>query len=343
MDNLAGRNISIEQHFKALGKKHKPQYRFSGNSPAQFQKWKADLRPKLLESLGPPVTKVPLNPVIVSEKKEDGLIKQRVIYDVEPGLSVPALINRPESTPGKLPTIVCCHGHGPYGKDAVMGLPGDPERDKHIRGYNYDYGLQMAKKGFVTAAIDWRGFGERNDGHNKDVCNVHFIREALIGRTLLGMDIHDGQCLIDYLQTLDFVNRDRIGVMGLSFGGTMTTWLALVDDRIRAADIICYSDRFESFAMERANFCGSQMTPGLFALCDVPDLQGAIAPKPLLVEIGKSDTCFPIDPATSCYHELEKIYLAAGVHEKLVLDLFEGGHQWGANMSERFFRKYLAW
>jgi dienelactone hydrolase len=342
MDELAGRNISIEQHFKTLGKEQKPQYRFAGTTPEQFEKWKSQLRPKLLESLGPRASKIPLNPSIIWEKKEDGLIKQRVILDVEPGLSVPALIFRPENATGKLPTIVCCHGHGPYGKDSVMGLPGNEERTKHVRELNYDYGLAMAKKGFVTAAIDWRGFGERNERQGKDVCNVHFIRESLIGRTLLGMDIHDAQCLIDYLETQPFVNPDRIGVMGLSFGGTMTTWIALVDDRIKAADIICYSDRFESFAMERANFCGSQMTPGLFALCDVPDLQGAIAPKPLLIEIGKADTCFPIAPATSCYHELEKIYQAAGAHENLVLDLFEGAHQWGGNLSERFFRKYLA-
>jgi dienelactone hydrolase len=341
MNDVAGRNISLEQHYRNLGKQQKPAYRFAGTTPGDFDNWKSELRPKVLASLGNGVEKVPLSPGVVWEKKEDGLVKRRVMLDVEPGLSVPGLVYWPEGATGKLPTILCCHGHGAYGKDAVMGLPGDPARDKDIKEHNYDYGLQMAKKGFVTAAIDWRGFGERNQRGGADVCNNHFIRESLIGRSLLGMDIHDGQCLLDYLQTQPFVDVNRIGVMGLSFGGTMTTWMALVDDRIKAADIICYSDRFESFAMERSNFCGSQMTPGLFALCDVPDLHGLIAPKPLLVEIGKSDTCFPHDPAMSCYREVEKIYLAAGAHEKLVLDEFDGGHMWGGNFSERFFRKYL--
>src|SRR5438876_1265652 len=268
-------NISIERYFRQRAASHKQRYRFA----ADFDKWKAELLAAVITSLGRMPEKVPLNPRIVETKNEDGLVKQRVMLDVEDGLAVPALIYRPESAKGKLAAIVCCHGHGPYGKDAVMGIAGDDARTKHVRELNYDYGLAMAKKGFVTIAIDWRGFGERDDRKmpnpidvvgSRDICNVHFNRAALLGMTLLGMDIHDGRCAIDYLQTLDFVDPKRIGVMGLSFGGTMTTWLALIDERIRAADIICYSDRFASFAMARANFCGSQITSGPFDLCDVP-------------------------------------------------------------------------
>jgi hypothetical protein len=83
------------------------------------------------------------------------------------------------------------------------------------------------------------------------------------------------------------------------------------------------------------------MTPGLFDLCDVPDLQGLIAHRPLLVEVGISDNCFLADDAMSCYREVEKIYSAAGARERLELDLFQGGHAWGANKSVDFFRKHL--
>src|SRR5205814_2790836 len=73
----------------------------------------------------------------------------------------------------------------------------------------------------------------------------------------------------------------------------------------------------------------------------VPDLQGLIAPRPLLVEIGSYDECFKLDSAMSCFREVEKIYDAAGVREHLELDLFEGGHRWGGNKSFEFFRKWL--
>ena len=92
--------------------------------------------------------------------------------------------------------------------------------------------------------------------------------------------------------------------------------------------------------MRDVNFCGSQITPGLYELCDVPDLHGLIAPRPLLVEIGAYDECFKIESAMSCFREVEKIYAAAGVRDRLELDLFEGGHRWGGNKSVEFFRKH---
>ena len=46
----------------------------------------------------------------------------------------------------------------------------------------------------------------------------------------------------------------------------MATWMALCDPRIKAANVICYSDRFSDMGMRDVNFCGSQITPGLYAL-----------------------------------------------------------------------------
>ena len=219
-----------------------------------------------------------------------------------------------------------------------------------LDAFSQDF-TKMAKAGYAVIAIDWRGFGERDD-HQKpnwndniggrDICNIHYIRANILGMTLLGMNIHDGSCALDYLCNQDFVDDDRIGVMGLSFGGTMATWISICDDRIKATDIICYSDRFADFGMRDTNFCGSQITPGLYELCDVPDLQGLIAPRPLLVEIGVYDDCFLVESAMSCFREVEKIYIAADSSDKLELDLFEGGHQWSGRKTLRFFGKHLA-
>ena len=216
--------------------------------------------------------------------------------------------------------------------------------------HNYDYGLSLAKAGYAVIAIDWRGFGERDDRckpnwndntFGRDICNLHYLRAGILGMTVLGMDIHDGMCALDYICGQDFADPSHIGVMGLSFGGTMATWMSICDERIKATDIICYSDRFSDFGMRDTNICGSQITPGLYELCDLPDLHGLIAPGPLLVEIGSYDECFKVDSAMSCFAEVEKIYTAAGIREKLELDLFEGGHQWSGRKTLNFFNKYL--
>lgn len=347
---MSDRNLSINRHFNALAAAHQPRYRFQGGGREDWQRWASQLRAELLASLGQMPPRVPLNPQILVEWREDGVIKQRLIFDVEAGLSVTAYLFRPDNVDGPLPGILACHGHGPFGKEPVMGNESSPELKANISVHHYDYGWQMAKAGFAVMAIDFRGFGERDDRRKphfhdvtwgRDQCNVHALREELLGRTLLGMNLYDAKCALDYLAQQSFIDPGRLGVMGLSFGGTMATWIALADERIKAADIICYSARFADFAMRAADFCGSQITPGLYALCDVPDLQGLIAPRPLLVEIGVHDEIFRIDSAMSCYHEVEKIYAAAGAPEKLELDLFAGGHRWGGNTSVEFFRRSL--
>ena len=219
-----------------------------------------------------------------------------------------------------------------------------PERAQEIERLNYDYGLQMAQKGFVTIAIDWRGFGERSEGDifdARDECNINFIRSALTGYNLLALDVFDGMRCIDYLCSLDCVDSENIGCMGLSFGGTMTTWMTIMDERIKAADIICYSARFAEFALKCGNFCGSQMFFGLYDLCDVPDLHGLIAPRPLLAEIGTNDLCFLLDEALSCSGEVKKIYTAAGVPDNYQTDIFEGGHGFAGDKAFKFFEDKL--
>ena len=346
------RNLSINRYFQQLAAKHTPEHRFAGESKGDWRQWREQLLPAVKATLGRMPEKVPLNPEILTEWTEDGLIKQKVVFDVEDGLSVTAYVFRPADAKTKLPGILACHGHDDYssGKEPVMGNCSTPELRDVSAKCNYDYGLQMAKAGYAVIAIDWRGFGERDDrgkpGWNdnigtRDICNVHYIRASILGITVLGMDVHDGMCALDYLCSQDFVDAERIGAMGLSFGGTMTTWMSICDERIKAADIICYSDRFADFAMRDANFCGSQITPGLYDLCDVPDLHGLIAPRPLLIEIGVDDDCFKVESAKSCFKELEKIYSAAACVDKLELDLFEGGHQWSGRKTFEFFRKYL--
>ncbi len=121
----------------------------------------------------------------------------------------------------------------------------------------------------------------------------------------------------------------------------MSLWMTLCDNRIKATEIICYSDLWAAFGIRDINYCGMQVAPGLFKLVDLPDLQGLIAPRPLLIDIGAQDTCFKVDTAMKCHKQLSAVYRAAGAADQLELDLHPGEHGWGGNKSEAFFRKHL--
>jgi hypothetical protein len=250
----------------------------------------------------------------------------------------------------KRPAILCWHGHGAYGKEPVMGNLGHPDVKANADAHNYIYGQTMAKAGFVTYAIDWMPGGDRNDGRKpnyrsqaggRDWCNLLYLHATMFGSTLLAYNVTQGMVATDFACSLPEVDGSRLGVMGLSGGGTMTTWTALVDQRMKAVEIMCYSDRWEEFGIRDINYCGAQVAPGLYALVDLPELQGLIAPRPLLVDIGVQDSCFRVESAMKCYQTVERIYAAAGVPERLELDLFNGEHAWGGNKSLAFFRQHL--
>jgi dienelactone hydrolase len=341
------RTIDPYAFFANQALEHRPAHVFTGRNRGQFAAWKKRVLPQVLATLGAWPRRTPANPQRLAAWREDGIIKERWVIDTQPGLSAIVLIYRPASLRRgeRRPALLCCHGHGPTGKDAVMGLA-SPDQ---IKTYNYDYGLQMAKAGFVTYALDWLGFGERDSqlkphNHNvfghRDPCNVYYLCATMLGTTLLAMNLHDARCTTDFVCDQPYVDADNLGVMGLSLGGTMTTWSALADERFKAADIICYAGPFYDIAYRTYNVCGSQVTPGIFALVDTPELQGLIAPRPLLAEIGIHDKCFHVDHTLGEHHKrLERIYKAAGA--ELELDLFPGTHAWGGNKSVAFFRKHL--
>ncbi len=346
------RNLSPHVMFEQLALEHVPLHRFHGESVDDFTSWKSQTFPKVVGTLGDFPPRVDLNPELVAEWQQDGLRKQRWLIDVGPHISASFVVNIPSDlAPGeKRAAILCWHGHGPFGKDSVMGNDSTPERRQSISGANYDYGRQMAQAGFVTFGIDWIGMGERNDSAKphyrthqggRDWCNLYYLHATMLGMTSLSINVTHGLAATDFACSLPFVDADHLGVMGLSGGGTMTLWSSLLDGRLKAAEIICYSDLWAYFGMRDLNYCGMQVAPGLYKLVDLPDLQGLLAPKPLLVDIGIYDTCFMIDTSLDCYHQVEAIYRAAGAADKLSLDLFPGEHSWGGHKSVEFFRTYL--
>ena len=222
---MTTRNLSPQRMFAGLVADREPTHRFTGRNRRDFSSWKRRTLPRVLATLGesPPAT--PARPELLAEWEQDGLVRQRWIIDVQQHLAAVLLVNLPKGLKRreKRPAILCCHGHGPYGKESVMGNDSSPERAANIAVHNYDYGRVMAQRGFITYAIDWIGFGERNDGNKpnhsslaggRDWCNLYYLHATMLGMTSLSINVAHGVAATEVVVEMPHVDGDRLGVMG---------------------------------------------------------------------------------------------------------------------------------
>jgi hypothetical protein len=344
---MAERNFSMHKYWMHRIKTHKPLLAFEGKTKEDWMEWKKVAQPKFMELLGEFPEKVDLEAEVEYSIEDGDLIRERVVFNSEECMSVPCQILYPKNMKkDKLnAAIICSHGHGRYGKDPVAGIRSSDGHIQDIKTMNYNYGEQMARAGFLTISPELRIFGERKDKYDSstssDPCDVNFVKGVILGIYVLTLNIWDMKCCIDYLETRAEVDPKRIGMMGLSYGGTMTTFTTAAEERIKAANIMGYVNPWAGFGIDRANFCGSQVIPHVYKYFDTDEIAGLIAPRPLLVDMGIYDNCFYIQDLLEGYKGIEEIYKAAGSEEKLWTDIHQGQHSFGGNKAAEFFKKYL--
>jgi len=113
------------------------------------------------------------------------------------------IITPPDFDPSKkYPAIVYVYG-GPHAQLIT---------NSWLNGGGWAY--YMAQKGYVMFTLDNRGSANRG-----------FEFENIIHRQLGTVEVQDQLTGIDYLESLGYVDMDRIGVHGWSYGGFMTTTL----------------------------------------------------------------------------------------------------------------------
>lgn len=329
--------------------------RFQAETVEAWRTWQGQLREKILELSGllPPPEPCDLSPRVTERKElpEHGVVREKVVYQSEPEVWVPAYLLRPmQPAAARLPAVLALHGHGGrWGKGQVAGAAEEHETvRRNIAHYHYDYGLQFARRGYVVLCPDARVFGERAAGwwspddppRGYDPCDRAGNKAALLGFALIGLTTWDDRRGIDYLQSRPDVDPERIGVAGLSLGGTRTTYVAALDDRARATVISGYLSTFEQYALDK-QFCGGQYVPGLLRWAEQPDVTALIAPRPLLVEAGLRDTTFPIEASREAHRMLERAYRLLGAEDRLWRDEFDDEHVWSGRLAYDFMDRYL--
>ncbi len=306
--------------------------------PAAFPAWIERSRARLLELLGREPEPVPLNVETLESVACDGYRRDKIVFDTEDSMSVPAYLLVPDPRRGTEPgaAVLACHGHGP-GKTQVVGLA-------HTEMPNADYALQLARRGYVVLAPDLRCFGERLDWNPEDhyACDTNLVHAAMAGWNPLAQNVWDLRRCLDLLQEHPLVDPARLGMVGISYGGTVTLFTAAVDERVAASVVSGYFSSWAESHKMPWNMCGSQIMFGMLGRLEHEDLGALVAPRPMLVESGTEDMLFPVAAATESVRRVRLVYEQQGAaDDRLVHDIFEAGHQWHGTEALPFLDRWL--
>jgi dienelactone hydrolase len=328
-------SLAPMDYIERLYAENQPALAFQCKTEVEWKDWRRKLKTRFSQLLGGvDEPRCDLAPVVSKRRKMDGYTRERVVFQSRPGLTVPAWVLIPEGAKGPMPSMVCVAGHGP-GKDDIVGIADDGSQRIEYDGYQRDLAIQAVRRGFLVIVPEMFGFGERRDaqdiakGRGNSSCRRASLAGMLLGRTVPGIRVYDVVRTIDYLETRPECDRRRIGCMGISGGGTVTTFASAVEERISAALISGYLSYWKDSIMPIYH-CEDNYVPGVLQYAEMADIACLIAPRPVFFECGTQDDIFPIKSARAAFKHIKAAYDVLGVAHRCELEVFEGEHQfWG--------------
>lgn len=139
----------------------------------------------------------------------------------------------------------------------------------------------------------------------------------LHGGSITALELFALRRALDFFEVQEYVDKEKIGMVGLSYGGMYTLFMSAVDTRIKSA-ISCsfFCDRFKnSWADWCYKDCGESFLDAEVAMLSYP--------RRLYIAMGDSDELFGIKDTEKEYERIKK----QGFDDKITLHPFAGGHE----------------
>jgi dienelactone hydrolase len=260
-----------------------------------------------------------------------------VLLDVWPDVSAYGILLVPKGIKNgeRRPVVVCQHG--------LEGRPSDvadPRIDSH---FYHRFAARLADEGFVTYAPQNPYIGEDNFriiqrmGHPLKLSLFSFI-------------IGQHQQTLNWLAEQPFVDPQRIGFYGLSYGGKTAVRVPPFLDRYALS--ICAGD-FNEWVWKTTNVESSysylltreyDMYEFNFAnVVNYADLANLMAPRPFMVERGHDDPVGMDEWIAYEYARVRRFYDQMGIGDKTEIEFFNGPHTIHGVGTFQFLRRHLQW
>ena len=314
----------------------KAEFAFGAKAAADACAWQKRTAAALAETIGfQGLRAVPPSPKKIESVDKGDYVREKVIIRTAPDMTMPVYLLLPKKGPRPLPAVIAFHGHG-YGVKDIVGLWEDGAERNTPDGYHKDFAVALCRRGFAVAAPEISCFGERQTdfsylntriGQGVPTTCTHSAMLAFhLGKSVLGLRVHDAKALVGYLATRKEFDSARLGAMGISGGGMHTFFSTCLDRRIKACVVSGYYSTFRDSILGMAH-CACNFVPGLDRFGEMYDLVGLIAPRPMLVEAGSYDPIFPIKAVKRSVARANEVYRVFGAEGMVETDYFEGRHQ----------------
>ncbi len=233
------------------------------------------------------------------------------------------------------PVVVCQHGMG--------GRP-EPLVDPEIESAYHSYGARLADQGYVVYAP------QNPYGRIKDFKNFRIIQRMAnpLKKSIFSVIIGQHAQTLEWLKQLSFVDENRIGFYGLSYGGkTAMRVPPILKDY---AVVICSGD-FNEYVWKTTSleFRASFMFTDEYEVYEFDlanklnyaEMAGLIAPRPFMVEWGHADGVAPDEWVAYEYAKVRELYDQMEIGDHTTIEFFNGPHEIYGVGTFQFLDKHL--
>ena len=233
------------------------------------------------------------------------------------------------------PVVVAQHGLEARPTDLV-----DPDVDD--RAY-HRYGARLAQEGFIV-------YAPQNPYIGQDRFRQLWRKAHPLKLSLYSFIVGQHQQTLAWLKSLPFVDDDRIGFYGLSYGGKTAMRIPpLLDDY---ALVICSADFNEwvwknTSTTDRYSYLFTHeydmLEFNLANLANYAELANLMAPRPFMVERGHSDGVAPDEWVAYEFAKVRRFYSQLGLGDRAQIEFFDGPHEIHGEGTFEFLREHLDW
>ena len=286
----------------------------------EWKKQRPLLRGRLLEMLGldPMPARTDLKPVITGRTEHEQFTVEKVQFQSRPGLYVTGNLYIPNHRPGPLPAILYVCGHGQVKIDGVS---------YGAKAHYQHHGSWFARNGYVCLTIDTLQLGEI-EGIHHGTYRENMWWWVNRGYTPAGVEAWNCMRSLDYLQSRQEVDGDRMGVTGRSGGGAYSWWIAAIDDRIKTAVPVAGITDLRNHVVDGCveGHCDCMYMVNTYRW-DYAMVAALVAPRPLLISNTDRDRIFPLDGVYRTHQKVRRIYQLYDAADKLALHITSGPHK----------------